>query len=63
MGIKRVKESKYIGDELSVEMDIDHIDGEYLDTKINIDGDFWVEGNRRKEFSEKLEKLIDEYRI
>ena len=63
MGIKTVKEQHYIGDELTCEMKIDHIDGEKLDTQIEIDGTFWVCGSKRIEFIDKLAALIDEYRI
>lgn len=63
MGIKTFKEQHMLGDELSAEMEVDNIDGEHLDTRVKIDGEFWVAGGQRKEFAKKLEALITEYRI
>ena len=34
-----------------------------VEYKIKIDEEFWVSGCEYEEFKEKLEKLIDEYRI
>ncbi|MFK5950942.1 MAG: hypothetical protein QM500_19495 [Methylococcales bacterium] len=56
-------ETQYIGDELSAEMEIDMDSAGQLDTRVIIDGEFWIDGNKRNEFVEKLGKLIDEYRI
>ena len=63
MGIKTFKETHMLGDELYAEMQADNIDGEHLDTRVRIDGEFWIAGGQRKEFAEKLESLITEYRI
>lgn len=61
--IKKTSEQKYIGDELFVDMEIDRIDGDYLDTRVQLVGEFWVGGSLRNEFVEKLERLVNEYRI
>jgi len=50
-------------DGVTVEMIIDIIDGEYLDTAINMNGEFTVAGVCRVEFLKKLGSLIEEYRI
>jgi len=63
MGIKTFNETHMLGDELSAEMEVGNIDGEHLDTRVRIDGEFWVSGGSQKEFAQKLESLITEYRI
>lgn len=45
------------------ELRIDRIDGEDLDTSVTLSGGFAICGSKRNEFSEKIGKLIDEYRI
>ena len=61
--MKTITEEHYIGDELKIDMVIDRHNGEYLETEIKIDGAFWVYGSQRIEFKNKLETLINEYRI
>lgn len=41
----------------------DVIDGETLDTRITVSGQWWIAGGHIKEFTEKLSHLIDMYRI
>jgi len=55
--------TKAISDNVSVEMKTDVYLGERLDTRIKVDGEWWVCGALRDEFCEKLGALIDEYRI
>lgn len=59
----KVEESHPISDNVSCEMLCDKFDGEILDTRVIIDGEFWVSGSQRIEFKDKLADLISEYRI
>lgn len=67
-GYYQAKETEYVGgskyaEDVVLYMTIDVIDGEYLDTAIDMEGKFAVAGSRRKEFADKLSALIDEFRI
>lgn len=57
-------ETKYIGDAPAT-LTIDIIDGQILDTKVEINNLTlcWVAGNQRQEFIDKLNEIINEYRI
>lgn len=44
-----------------MESDVDV--GEVLDTKVRLTGEWWIAGEKREEFCNKLGALIDEYRI
>lgn len=61
--IPTVNEKHFPSEGVTADLKIDKIDGEYLDTCITLSGLFWVAGNQRHEFLEKLGNLIDEYRI
>ena len=61
MGVKQ--KSVPVSDNVSAELEIDVIDGEELDTRVKLDGEFWVSGSQYREFCQKLGELIDEYRI
>jgi len=41
----------------------DVIDGETLDTRVTITGNWWIAGGHIEEFTDKLSHLIDMYRI
>jgi len=62
-GYYRFHENVVVSDGVSLAMSIDKIDGEELDTQVFVTGGFCICGSRRREFSERLGKLIDEYRI
>lgn len=55
---------KWIGD-LEVNVTSDIYDGKILDTQIEIEGGTlcWVCGEQRQEFIEKMQALVNEYRI
>lgn len=57
------KESHPVSEGVVLDMTIDFIDGEDLDTVIDIKGSFCIAGNTRAEFIKILGGLIDEYRI
>ena len=59
----RTTVSEMPSDGVMVEMIIDIIDGEYLDTAINLNGKFTVAGECRVEFLNNLGSLIYEYII
>lgn len=61
--MKTKTDSKTISDEVTAEMEIDVDVCEELDTRVRIDGEWWVSGSQRHEFCAKLGALIDEYRI
>ncbi len=44
-------------------MESDIYEGEVLDTRISLDGEWWIAGSQRNDFCKKLGDLIDEYRI
>ena len=49
---------------VELEMAIDKIDGEYMDTHVKIGGEgFCIGGQQRHEFVEELGALVDKYRI
>lgn len=49
---------------ISINMTVDVIDGaERLDTHMEMYGEFFIAGSKRKEFLKKLSVLISEYRI
>ena len=52
-----------ISDNVIAELDIDLIDYCESDTRVIINGEWWISGATHKEFCEKLGALIDEYRI
>jgi hypothetical protein len=62
-GYFRFGEIRYPSEGVSLDMTVDRIDDEDLDTSVKLHGEFTVCGIQRKEFSEKLGALIDEYRI
>jgi hypothetical protein len=47
--------------EMKVCSDVEN--GKLMDTKVTISGHFWIAGNTRDEFVEKLRNLIDQYEI
>jgi hypothetical protein len=65
--VRKTSETKTISSgaagPVDLEMVIDRIDGEYLDTKVSLSGEWWIAGASRHEFAQKLGALIDEYRI
>ena len=61
--IKKVAETHPLADEVECRMLCDKDSSGVFDTRIIIDGEFWVEGARRLEFKDKLADLISEYRI
>lgn len=63
MANKVLEEHHRIGNELICEYLIEIIDGEKLDTRVKINGSFYVAGGERIEFKEKLQALIEQYRI
>ena len=50
---------------LTVSMESDVDNGEVLDTKVEVEGSLlcYVAGNQRDKFIQKLQGLVDEYRI
>jgi len=50
-------------DEVELLMDVEYFDGRAFDTEVILAGSFCVSCNRRKEFSEKLQQLVEEYHI
>ena len=62
-GYYKFDEERYFSEGCRAVMTIDLIDGEELDTEIEITGEFAVCGANRSEFLDKLGQLIDEYRI
>lgn len=59
----RVKQMVCPSQDVKLDMTVELIDGEYLDTHVDLTGSFWVGGNKRAEFAKKLGNLIDGYRI
>lgn len=62
-GLKQSVEQHYISDEVKLDYIVTVIDGEKLDTQVTLDGVFFVGGDKRMEFKEKMEALVNEYRI
>jgi len=62
-GFYKFDEMEYPSENVSVNMRVDRIDGEYLDTEVDIKGRFSVAGSRRVEFIKKLGELVEEFRI
>lgn len=62
-GYFRFDETAYPSEGVKLDMLIDRIDGEDLDTSVTISGGFAICGKQRKEFIEALGQLIDSYRI
>lgn len=62
-GYYRFNETIYPTDGVTMQMQIDKIDGEELDTSVMLSGGFAISGQQRNEFAQKLGLLIDEYRI
>jgi len=61
---RKVKEQHYVSDEVLVNLEIDVLDGEWLDTRVTMDDvEFWVGGSQREKFCKELGALIDKYRI
>ena len=58
-----VRESRSVSDGCVANLVIDKIDGDFLDTQVNLNCQFWVAGNTRNVFLDKLSELIEEYRI
>lgn len=44
-----------------LDMEVEVIDGKEMDARCTLYGTFVISGERRKEFTYKLENLIDEY--
>ncbi len=61
--IKIKKITSHPASGVKVKQEIDVIDGEELDTKIEIEASFSVCGASREEFLKKLGCLVDEYSI
>lgn len=57
------KEVKFMDRAIKIDMEIDRIDGEDLDTTVKLTGKFAICGSDRDELCEKLIAIIDEYRI
>ena len=62
-GYYRFNELVYPCSGVSINMCVDKIDGECLDTNVDMEGNFAVAGSKRVEFAKKLGELIEEYRI
>ena len=66
-GFYRAGETHFVGggDYISAKasMTIDVIDGDYLDTQVELSGSFCVAGSQRLEFVKALDELISKYRI
>ena len=60
---QRIQETYTPSRNVTAKLDIETINGKSLDTHVDLKGDFWVEGARRKEFIEALGDLIEEFRI
>ena len=56
-------ESIPLADEVSLEIEVEHLDGKESDTQVSIDGVWFVDTSKRKEFAEKLQALISEYQV
>lgn len=61
--MRKIEEIAYPSEGVTLAMEIEKIDGDALDTSVELSGAFVICGQSRKEFCEKLGKLIDEYRI
>ncbi|MDY6868832.1 MAG: hypothetical protein SVT56_13205 [Chloroflexota bacterium] len=61
--MKKVTETKNPSDGVNMVYTVDVIDGEKLDTLVNLDAEFAISGAVRDEFAEELGDLIDKYRI
>ena len=61
--LRKIAETEIIGFNLTLGMDVDVYRGERLDTECRLEGSWCISGSSRKEFVEKLKRLIDEYRI
>lgn len=61
--MKTKKELFEVSTGVSIQLTVDVIDYEELDTFVELVGSFWVAGNKRKEFCEKLSELVNSYRI
>ncbi len=61
--MKQRNKSIAVSDNVMVDLTIDVFGVEELDTRVVIDGEFWVGGSQYDEFCKKLGALIDEYRI
>ncbi|MCP3922741.1 MAG: hypothetical protein GY714_09175 [Desulfobacterales bacterium] len=59
----RFNESKSPSEGVKVDFRVDKIDGEDLDTEVELKGRFAIIGHERGEFLERLGNLIDEFRI
>lgn len=62
-GYIQFDETRYPAEGVRMDLTVSRIDGEDLDTGVRLEGEFAISGSRRDEFSQKLEALIDEYRI
>lgn len=61
--MKTIRETNSPSGGVTVDMEIDVIDGEKLDTRVTLSGEFWVGGSERMNFNRELGELIDKYRI
>ncbi|OPY16250.1 MAG: hypothetical protein A4E69_00270 [Syntrophus sp. PtaB.Bin138] len=55
--------TEHVSDGVSLSMTIDVIDGEELDTTIDVKGKFVIAGCKQKAFTSELSDLINRYRI
>ena len=60
---RQEKKSISIGEFIEAELTTDIYNGERLDTRIEITGDFWIAGNTIEEFCDQLKKLVQEFFI
>lgn len=63
MEAKYIEQTSEPSDGVSAKQTIEVIEGEHLDTQIELSGSFTVSGKQKEEFLSKLGKLINEYRI
>lgn len=59
---KLIRERVMLADEVEMTMDVGYINGVVDETEITIDGSFIIDGERKDEFSQALQNIIDEYR-
>lgn len=56
-------ETVMLADEVEMTMTVEYFDSEACDTCITIDGSFFVDGEKRNEFAEKMQALVNEYLV